>query len=160
MPISKGEGMRRLQLVLVLAIAVAPQIAWAQQTHSQQSAWTKQHRVVIQVDQDDPKAMNLALNNAANMKEYWDKKGEKSQIEFVAFGPGLQMVRSDTSPVHDRIAELSKKGIVFSGCGNTRTNQSKAENKPVDLLSEVREVPTGVARITELEEQGWSYLRP
>jgi uncharacterized protein len=104
--------------------------------------------------------MNLALNNAANMKEYWDKKGEKSQIEFVAFGPGLQMVRSDTSPVHDRIAELSKKGIVFSGCGNTRTNQSKAENKPVDLLSEVREVPTGVARITELEEQGWSYLRP
>jgi len=70
MPISKGKGMRQLQLVLALAIAVVPRIAWAQQNHSQQSAWTKQHRVVIQVDQDDPKAMNLALNNAANMKEY------------------------------------------------------------------------------------------
>jgi intracellular sulfur oxidation DsrE/DsrF family protein len=152
--------MRRRGIVLVLPIVAASQIAFAQQPHSQQSAWVKQHRVVIQVDQDDPKIMNLALNNAANMREYWDKKGEKSQIEFVAFGPGLQMMRSDTSPVRDRIAELSKKGVIFSGCGNTRTNQSKAENKQIDLLSEVREVPTGVVRITELEEQGWTYLRP
>jgi uncharacterized protein len=152
--------MRRRRLVFALAIAATPLVARAQQAHSQQTAWIKQHRVVIQVDQDDPKTMNLALNNAANMKEYWDKKGEKSQVEFVAFGPGLHMVRSDTSPVRDRIAELSKKGIVFSGCGNTRVNQSKAESKSIDLLSEVREVPTGVARITELEEQGWTYLRP
>src|SRR5690349_25001166 len=152
--------MRRRGIVLVLPIVAAAQVAFAQQPHSQQSAWVKEHRVVIQVDQDDPKVMNLALNNAANMREYWDKKGEKSQIEFVAFGPGLQMMRSDTSPVRDRVAELSKKGVVFSGCGNTRTNQSKAENKQIELLGEVREVPTGVARITELEEQGWTYLRP
>ena len=152
--------MRRRQIVLVLGIVGASQLALVQRSSSQQSAWVKEHRVVIQVDQDDAKTMNLALNNAANMREYWDKKGEKNQIEFVAFGPGLQMVRSDTSPVRDRIAELSKKGVVFSGCGNTRTNQSKAENKPIELLGEVREVPTGVARITELEEQGWTYLRP
>jgi uncharacterized protein len=152
--------MHRRWIVLTLPIVATSRLAVAQQLHSQQSAWIKQHRVVIQVDQDDPKAMNLALNNAANLKEYWDKKGEKNQIEFVAFGPGLQMVRSDTSPVRDRIVELSKKGVVFSGCGNTRMNQSKAENKQIDLLAEVREVPTGVARITELEEQGWTYLRP
>src|SRR5690242_21063783 len=79
--------MRRRRLVFALAIAATPLVARAQQSHSQQTAWIKQHRVVIQVDQDDPKTMNLALNNAANMKEYWDKKGEKSQVEFVAFGP-------------------------------------------------------------------------
>jgi intracellular sulfur oxidation DsrE/DsrF family protein len=39
-------------------------------------------------------------------------------------------------------------------------NQSKAEEKPITLLAEAREVPTGVARITELEEAGWTYLRP
>jgi len=152
--------MRRRQIVLGLGIVGTSQLALVQRSSSQQTAWVKEHRVVIQVDQDDAKTMNLALNNAANLREYWDKKGEKNQIEFVAFGPGLQMVRSDTSPVRDRIAELSKKGVVFSGCGNTRTNQSKAENKQIELLGEVREVPTGVARITELEEQGWTYLRP
>ena len=152
--------MRRRQIVLGLGIVGTSQLALVQRSSAQQTAWVKEHRVVIQVDQDDAKTMNLALNNAANLREYWDKKGEKNQIEFVAFGPGLQMVRSDTSPVRDRIAELSKKGVVFSGCGNTRTNQSKAENKQIELLGEVREVPTGVARITELEEQGWTYLRP
>jgi intracellular sulfur oxidation DsrE/DsrF family protein len=156
----KGKSMRRRETLLALAASLVPSIAWAQQSRPQQSGWVKQHRVVIQIDQEDPKAINLALNNAANMKEYWDKKDEKSQIEFVAFGPGLVMMRSDTSPVRERIAELAKKGVVFSGCGNTRTNQSKAESRQVELLSDVREVPTGVARITELEEQGWTYLRP
>jgi hypothetical protein len=116
--------------------------------------------VVIQVDQDDPKAMNLALNNAENMKKYYEGKGDKIEIEFVAFGPGLAMMRSDVSPVRERLAALSKQGIKFSGCGNTMANQSKAEEKPITLLAEAREVPTGVARITELEEAGWTYLRP
>jgi hypothetical protein len=39
--------------------------------------------------------------------------------------PRPMMMRSDTSPVRDRIAELTKKGVVCSGCGNTRTNQPK-----------------------------------
>src|SRR5262245_55585433 len=65
-PISEGRNMRRRHIVLFLAIAAASRTALAQQqSHSPQTAWVKQHRVVIQVDQDDPKAMNLALNNAA-----------------------------------------------------------------------------------------------
>lgn len=134
-----------------------PGLAFAQM---RQSKWDKTHKVVIQIDQNDPQAMNLALNNAQNMKEFWDKKGEKSEIEFVAFGPGLAMVRSDNSPVKDRIAELSKKGITFSGCLNTKGKQTVAENHPIEFLSGVKEVPTGVVRIAELQEQGWTYLRP
>jgi intracellular sulfur oxidation DsrE/DsrF family protein len=53
-----------------------------------------------------------------------------------------------------------QKGVTFSGCSNTLANQSKAENKSLSLLPEARLVPTGVVRITELEEQGWTYLRP
>jgi intracellular sulfur oxidation DsrE/DsrF family protein len=52
------------------------------------------------------------------------------------------------------------QGVTFSGCGNTLANLSKRENKSISLLPQARLVPTGVARITELEEQGWTYLRP
>jgi uncharacterized protein len=149
----------KLTLVAILA-AVSQQPAVAQPHSAQQTKWTKTHRVVIQVDQDDPKVMNLALNNAENMKKYYESKGDKIEIEFVAFGPGLAMMRSDVSPVRERLTALSKQGIKFSGCGNTMANQSKAEEKPVTLLAEAREVPTGVVRITELEEAGWTYLRP
>src|SRR5215469_8808354 len=95
--------MRYWIAVVGLLLLVGP--SFGQQKLPQQSKM-RVHRVVIQVDQDDPKAMNLALNNANNMKEHWEGKGERVEIELVAFGPGLQMLREDTSPVKDRIATL------------------------------------------------------
>ena len=124
------------------------------------SNWNKTHRVVIQVTQNDPAVMNMALNNAENLVKFYKDKGEKIEIEFVAYGAGLNMVRSDTSPVKERLAMLSGKNMTFTGCGNTMANQSKLENKNITLVPEARMVPTGIARIVELEEQGWTYVRP
>jgi intracellular sulfur oxidation DsrE/DsrF family protein len=36
----------------------------------------------------------------------------------------------------------------------------KAEGKEVPILSEATLVPSGVVRLMELQEKGWSYLRP
>ena len=121
-----------------------------------------QHRIVFQVDQNDPAIMNLVINNAENLSKYYQSKGEPVEMEFVAFGPGLAMIRSDTSPVKDRLAALtsSTKNLVVSGCGNTMSNQSKQENREITLLPEARIVPTGIGRIVELQEQGWTYVRP
>ena len=125
-------------------------------------ASNKVHRVVIQITQNDPAVMNLALNNAENLAKYYEDRGEKAEIEFVAYGAGLNMMRSDTSPVKERLAAISAKtkNITFSGCGNTLANQSKTENKNITLLPEARIVPAGIARIVDLEEQGWTYVRP
>jgi hypothetical protein len=120
------------------------------------------HRVVIQVTQNDPAVMRVALNNAENLSKYYDEKGERVQIEFVAYGPGLHMLRSDTSPVRDRLKSIAEnnKQITFSGCGNTLNAQSKQENKQITLVPEAHLVAAGIARITELQEQGWTYVRP
>src|SRR4051794_28453376 len=56
----------------------------------------KEHRVAIQVDQNDPDVMNLALNNAKNVIEHYRGRGEKVDVEIVAYGPGLHMLRADT----------------------------------------------------------------
>jgi hypothetical protein len=120
------------------------------------------HRVAIQVTQNDPSLMRVALNNAENLTNYYQEKGERVQIEFVAYGPGLHMLRSDTSPVRDRIKSIAENNnqITFSGCGNTLNSQSKQENKQVTLVPEAHLVAAGIARITELQEQGWTYVRP
>jgi intracellular sulfur oxidation DsrE/DsrF family protein len=138
------------------------QSAAAATGHAEVSA-KKHHRVVIQVSENDPKVMNLALNNAENLQRFYAQRGETVQIEIVAYGPGLAMVRADASPVKDRIAALGTgkaQHITVSGCENTLQNQSKQEGKPVSLLPEARLVPTGIARIVELQEQGWTYIRP
>jgi len=122
----------------------------------------KEHRVVIQVSQNDPALMTTALNNAENLVAYYQAKGETVKVEFVAYGAGLHMLRNDTSPVKARlkgIAESSKQ-VTFSGCGNTMAAQSKQESKEVTLAPEARVVPSGIARIAELSEQGWTYIRP
>lgn len=151
-----------LGLTLALALAVASQAQTKLAANEAHSPWVKSHRVVIQVTQNDPAVMNLALNNAANLVQFYKDKGEKIEIEFVAYGAGLSMMRSDTSPVKDRLAEFAKsmKNVTFTGCGNTLANQSKQENKSITLVPEARIVPAGIARIVELEEQGWTYVRP
>jgi intracellular sulfur oxidation DsrE/DsrF family protein len=126
------------------------------------SIWNKTHRVVIQVTQNDPAVINMALNNAENLVKFYKDKDEEIEIEFVAYGAGLSMMRSDTSPVKERLAAISRnlKNITFTGCGNTLANQSKQENKDITLVPEARLVPAGIARIMELQEQGWTYVRP
>lgn len=126
----------------------------------------KPHRVVIQVDQDDPAVMNLALNNAKNVIEYYRDRGKDADVEIVAYGPGLNMLRADTSPVKDRIAQIANADatfpskIVFSACNNTKQAMEKRENHPITIVPQARMVPSGVVRIIQLEEQGWSYVRP
>ena len=124
----------------------------------------KSHRVSIQVDQNDPQVMNLALNNATNVIEYYRAKNEDVDVDLVTFGPGLHMLRDDTSPVKDRIKRLKELAfpgkIQFSACNNTKQNMEKAEGKAVPIVSDATIVPSGVVRLMELQEQGWSYVRP
>jgi intracellular sulfur oxidation DsrE/DsrF family protein len=120
------------------------------------------HKVAIQVNQNDKAVMDLALNNAKNVIDYYGAKGETVAVEIVTYGPGLHMLRADTSPVKERIAPmaLENSNLAFIACGNTQANQSKAEGKPVKLLSEAKVMPSGVVRLMELQKQGYAYIRP
>ncbi len=124
----------------------------------------KPHRVAIQVNQNDPAVMNLALNNATNVIEYYRAKGEDVDVDVVTYGPGLNMLRADTSPVKDRIKSLKDAAfpskIQFSACNNTKEGMEKKEGHAIDVLSEAVIVPSGVVRLMELQEKGWSYVRP
>jgi uncharacterized protein len=148
---------------LFVAAVVALGLIAATGTHAQS---TKPHRLVLQVDQNDAAVMNLALNNAQNVLEYYRDKHEDVDIEIVAYGPGLNMLRADTSPVKDRIAQLASgdatfpSKIVFSACNNTKEAMERREGHPIPIIPQAGIVPAGIVRIMELEEQGWSYARP
>ena len=122
----------------------------------------KSHRLILQVNSSEPAMMNLALNNATNVAQYYKDLGEKVSIEIVTFGPGLHMLRDDTSPVKARIETmaLSTPEISFKACGNTQENMSKAENKDIPLIPQAKLVKSGVVRVMELQEKGWSYVKP
>ena len=128
------------------------------------AADAKSHRVSIQVDQNDPQVMNLALNNATNIIEYYRGKNEDVDVDVVAYGPGLNMLRADTSPVQERIKRLKDMifpgKIQFSACDVTKAAMEKKEGHAISIVPEASVVPSGVVHLMELQEQGWSYVRP
>jgi intracellular sulfur oxidation DsrE/DsrF family protein len=148
-------SIRWLVIVLVVLLA-SPPVAYAAEGE------TRSHRLAIQVDTDDAATMNLALANAANVSQYYSGNGEEIEIEIVTYGPGVHMLRSDTSPVKARIQAFAEgmPNVSFTACGNTLDAMRKAEQKPIPLMPDVSIVPAGVVRLIELQERGWSYVRP
>jgi intracellular sulfur oxidation DsrE/DsrF family protein len=124
----------------------------------------KHHKLALHVDVNDPEVMKLAFNNARNAHELYKEGGEDLAVEIVAYSQGLHMLRDDTSPVKDRIKELSEvsfpSNITFSACNNTKQGMEKREGHPITIIPQAHLVPAGVVRIMELEEQGYSYVRP
>jgi intracellular sulfur oxidation DsrE/DsrF family protein len=55
---------------------------------------------------------------------------------------------------------LEDPEITFSACANTHAALNKKEGREVPLIEEAREVPSGVVRLMELQEEGYAYVRP
>lgn len=110
--------------------------------------------VVIQVSDNDAAKWNLALNNAKNFQQAVGV--DKTDIEIVAFGPGLNMMKLD-SEVGGRLEDAKKAGVKVYACGNTMRNMKLTKD---DLHPSAEVVPSGVVEIGTKQQAGFSYLRP
>ena len=115
------------------------------------------HKLVIQVSTDDKRTQKIALNNAVNLQKRYGI--DNIDIEIVSYGPGLGLMTAK-SEFSKRVESLSMQNITFSACMNTMNKVKKKTGKLPKLLKGVATVPAGVARIMELQEQGYSYIRP
>src|ERR1700730_3522109 len=161
---SFGHVMRSAAVGMVGLFLVALLVAQGKEPApppSAPAAAKKVHRLVLQVNTNEPAMMNLALNNATNVAQYYNDLGEKVTIEVVTFGPGLHMLRDDTSPVKERVKSIaaSTPAISFKACGNTQENMHSAEKKEIRFMPEATIVKSGVVRIMELPEQGCRYVK-
>lgn len=140
----------RRQFVAALALFAAGLAA----TSALAQAPATRARVVIQVSDNDPAKWNLALNNARNVQE--DLGAANVDIEVVAYGPGLAMLRDD-SKVADRLAQALDKNVTLLACENTMRNQKVARS---DIYAGVKYVDAGVVHLIKRQREGWAYIRP
>lgn len=119
------------------------------------------HKLVIQLSSADPATVQLALNNAQNVFNYFLNHNEKVKVEIVAFGPGLSILRKSTSHVKDQIQDISEQtlgAVRFSACHNTMKAVEAKIGHPVHLVPQAVVVPGGVIRIMHLEKEGYQYI--
>jgi len=125
----------------------------------------KPHQLALQISDDSPDKMTAVLNVAANVARYYGQKGEEIELRIVAFNAGLNMLRTDRSPVLARLKSMSESlpDLSFEACGNTRENMAQKEGKKpeeIPIFAAAKVVPSGVIELIELNEQGWTILRP
>jgi intracellular sulfur oxidation DsrE/DsrF family protein len=133
---------------LLLAVSVGLVPALAQQPAAARA------KVVLQMSDGDAAKWNLALNNAKNLQT--DLGAANVDIEIVAYGPGIGMLKAD-SVVGSRVDEALSAGVKVLACENTMRGQKLG--KP-DMLKGIDYAPAGVVEIMQRQQQGWAYIRP
>lgn len=117
----------------------------------------KVQKLVVHVPQDDPKSWVQALNIASNVPKLLGL--DNVVVEVVAQGPGLKLL-TDKSPHADRVKSIAMNDVTFSACGQTMAAIARKTGKEPVLLEGVTKVNGGVPRIMDLQEEGYSYVRP
>ncbi|MGV6804464.1 MAG: DsrE family protein [Ruegeria sp.] len=141
-------------------IAVGVMALWAAAALAQDGL--ADHKLALQISDNNPQKMNTVLNVAANVTRYYESQGETVEVRIVAFNAGLHMLREDTSPVLERLGAFgaSMPNVTFAACGNTIAGMTKKEGKEPPIVKIAEHVPAGVVDLMTLNEAGWTVIRP
>ena len=138
---------------VLLQFALLP-AAYAADPSQQSAAAGAKHKVIFQVSDNDPRKWNLALNNVRNVQQ--DLGKDNVEIELVAYGPGLAMLKLD-SEVAARVGDALAQGAKILACENTMANTKTTQ---ADMLPNIGYVKAGVTTLMARQREGWAYIRP
>jgi uncharacterized protein len=116
-----------------------------------------EHRIVLQLSDDDPKKQSLVISVAYNLLKLYDP--DKVAIEVVAFGPGIDLLFPDNAN-RKRIESLVAQGVKFDICLNTVDTIERETGKRPQYIPAATPVQVGVGQILALTENGYTLVRP
>ncbi|SDW00444.1 DsrE family protein [Thiocapsa roseopersicina] len=127
-------------------------------------------KVVYHINVDDAETQVAALRNIQN---HIDAVGaDNIEVKVVMHGDGISLVvepdalegtkmkaANADADMAARIDGLKQQGVAFEVCANTL----KGRNVEMDDMYDVSEadiVPSGVAELSRLQQQGFTYIKP
>jgi hypothetical protein len=152
---------RPLVCALVAALALGSASALlapvrAQQTPLQDKPFAE-HKVVLQLSDNDPRRQALVISVAYNLLKFYDP--DKVAIEVVTFGPGIDLLRRDNDS-RKLVESLVAQGVRFDVCLNTVDTVERETGKRPDIIPAATPVQVGVGQILLLTENGYTLVRP
>jgi uncharacterized protein len=141
-------------IALLIAFAVAP--AQAQQAPLQDKPFAE-HKVVLQLSDNDPRKQGMVISVASNLMKFYDP--DKIAVEIVAFGPGIDLLKPD-NPNRKMVESLVAQGARVDICLNTVDTLERETGKRPEFISAATPVQVGVAQILLLTENGYTLVRP
>jgi uncharacterized protein len=145
-----------IAICVAALIALAP-IARAQREPLLQDKPFAEHKIVLQLSDNDPKKQALVISVANNLMKKYDP--DKIAIEIVAFGPGIELLKPD-NPNRKLVESLVAQGARVDICLNTVDTIERETGKRPDYIAVATPVQVGVAQILLLTENGYTLVRP
>jgi intracellular sulfur oxidation DsrE/DsrF family protein len=158
LPIHRRSVVRAFADLMMMAIAltaVAP-VARAEPAPLPDKPFAE-HRIVLQLSDNDPKKQSLVISVAYNLLKLYDP--DKVAIEVVAFGPGIDLLFPDNSN-RKLIESLVAQGVKFDICLNTVDTIERETGKRPQYIPAATPVQVGVGQILSLTENGYTLVRP
>ena len=149
--------MRTWMAMVATAMALAViGVAPAAATHSKD--YPKKHKIFYHLNEAGNAKAIAVLTNIQN---HVDTVGWQNieALELVVHGPALRtFLAKDLDPeVKGKLEKLMAGGLRIDACQITLKRQ-KVELR--ELLEGLTAVPSGVARVMELQELGYAYVKP
>ena len=116
-----------------------------------------EHRLALQLSDNDPKKEGLIISIANNLLKTYDP--DRIAIEVVTFGPGIDLLRPE-NPNRQRVESLIAQGVKFDVCLNTVDSIERETGKRPAIIPLAIPVQVGVAQILSLTENGFTLVRP
>jgi intracellular sulfur oxidation DsrE/DsrF family protein len=116
-----------------------------------------EHRVVLQVSDNDAKKQGLVISVANNLLKFYDP--DKIAIEVVTFGPGIDLLRPENAN-RKLVESLVAQGVRFDVCLNTVDTIERETGHRPDIIPAATPVQVGVGQILSLTENGYTLVRP
>jgi uncharacterized protein len=142
--------------VMAALMVAAMSVARAQQAPLQDKPFAE-HRIVLQLSDNDTSKQGLVISVAYNLLKLYDP--DKVAIEVVAFGPGIDLLRPDNTN-RKLIESLVAQGVRFDVCLNTVDTIERETGKRPVIIPVATPVQVGVGQILFLTENGYTLVRP
>ena len=143
-------------LVGVAAITTTLPCSRAQQVPLQDKPFAE-HKIVLQLSDNDVRKQNLVISVANNLLKFYDP--DKVAIEVVAFGPGIELLRTE-SAARKQVESLIAQGVRFDVCLNTVDTIERETGRRPEIMPAATPVQVGVGQILYLTENGYTLVRP
>ena len=123
------------------------------------SSYAKQ-KVVYHVNFNDPKTLKAALGNVQNHIAAVGK--DNIEIKIVMHGDGVDLLKiANTDPdMQSKVINLKGQKVDFVVCNNTLVGRKINYKNDLFDVSERDIVPSGVAELARLQQQGYVYIKP
>lgn len=117
-------------------------------------------KFIVHVGSSNPVRLKTALDETESLLDSYRRSNRKLQVEIVANGGGVDLLRVDVSPYAQRIGLMQEKypNLGFMACGQT-IKKLQEKGMDVQLLPHTGVASSAVGQITLRLKQDWVYIR-